>query len=372
MNYIFYQTKTKFSNTGDALINKAFIDVLRNYGSLKCNCSKDISNEFIKELGIRESEKLICDNEISFSIAILKKAIKTFFKKDKVFLFSGLGHIYSTKKDKSKIVKNIFAGFIFFIYRMFGIKIIRIGFTIGPISNGLAISEFLRSIFISDYYVRDTQSLELCHKIGIKKAKLCPDLSWVYLMGTNRILNIKKNIAINLKCSVLSEKDDNYINNIISRCEQILNLIQKNYNEDIKITFMYQVAEDKEFCIKLYNHFKDMYQCEYIDKQMDLSDAKKYFQNISINISNRMHSLLLGYKYGALPLALVDIKNHIKISQTFKDCKIDDLLVDVYGKDDKEIIYILENVQSEFNNLIEVEKLKQKEIKKVLEEIINK
>ena len=57
MNYIFYQTKTKFINTGDALINKALLDTLREYGKLQCNCSKEIPQDFIEEIGIKEGEK---------------------------------------------------------------------------------------------------------------------------------------------------------------------------------------------------------------------------------------------------------------------------------------------------------------------------
>lgn len=372
LNYIFYQTKTKFSNTGDALINKSLIEVLRNYGKLKCNCSKDISDAFIIELGIKDSEKLICNSQVAFSFAILKKAIKVFFKKDKVFLFSGLGHIYSTNCDYSKIKKNILASFMFLIYRIFGIRIVRIGFTIGPISRRLAISEFIRSIFVSDYYVRDIKSLQLCRKIGIKKAKLCPDLSWMYIANTNRALNNKKIIAINLKSSVLSEKNDEYIRSIVSRCEQILLLIQEYYSNHFTVRFMYQVADDKDFCIRLYNHFKDVYCCEYIDKQMMLSDAQDYFKDVDINISNRMHSLLLGYKYGSLPLALIDINNHVKIAQTFKDSSIDKLLVNVYNTSSEEIIYILKHRKREFNNLISMEKYNQKEIKKNLDEIFLK
>lgn len=48
MNTIYYQTKTKFNNTGDALINKALIEMLRNYGQLKCNCSKEIPEYLLR------------------------------------------------------------------------------------------------------------------------------------------------------------------------------------------------------------------------------------------------------------------------------------------------------------------------------------
>ena len=59
----------------------------------------------------------------------------------------------------------------------------------------LGITEKIRSSPINTYLVRDTQSLELCHKLGIKKASLCPDMSWLYIKGQNRKIK-KTNIVI--------------------------------------------------------------------------------------------------------------------------------------------------------------------------------
>ena len=85
MNIIYYQTKTKFINTGDALINKALLSVLRNYGNLKCNCSKDIPESFIQELGIKESERIVAESELGFVLGILKDGIESHKKNNKVF-----------------------------------------------------------------------------------------------------------------------------------------------------------------------------------------------------------------------------------------------------------------------------------------------
>lgn len=369
MNYIFYQTKTKFINTGDALINKALLDTLREYGKLQCNCSKEIPEDFIEELGIKEEEKINCKNEIIFVSTILKRAFKSKKNKDKVFIVSGLGHTFGG--SMRKVIRNLLVGFLFPIYRLFGVKIIRIGLSIGPISNLLAITEKFRSLFINEYLVRDTQSLELCHRIGIKKAKLCPDLSWLYLKEKERKGNINKNVIINLRKNILHENDENYINCMISKCEEILKEINLKTNKKMHLIFTYQVAEDKEYCKKMYEIFKNKYPSELIEDQISLKDAEKYYSLASYNISNRMHSLLLGYKYGSLPIALIDTKKHVKIEQTLIDCKLEKLAIDVYYGNKNEIEYILDNSNELLSQLFKVEKEKQIEILKILDRIFN-
>lgn len=357
MNYIFYQTKTKFTNTGDALINNSLLSVLRSYGKIKANCGNDIPKEFIQQLGINEDEKLSGYSEFNFIFAVLKYAIKAKRKGDKVFIFSGLGHTYGG--SLKKVIRNLIAGILFPIYKLFGVKVIRIGITLGPISHLLALTEVFRSFFIYKYLVRDTASLNLCHKIGIKKAELCPDMSWLYKINTSRKLNETNNVVVNLRNSTLDEYVDNkYIENIISKCEQILYTIKKSFNNELNIIVTYQVSGDKEFSLIIFNRLKNKFNVKFVPSQMNLDDVEKYYGKARYNISNRMHSLLLGYKFGALPIALIDIKEHIKITSAFYDSGLSELLIDVNSNTngtDK----IINNAEILYDRLIETEKINQ-------------
>ena len=89
MNHIYYQTKTLFSNTGDVLINKALLCKLREYGIVKANCSSEIPESFVEQLGIREGERINSNSELGFVFQILKDRIKG----SNVYIVSGLGHI---------------------------------------------------------------------------------------------------------------------------------------------------------------------------------------------------------------------------------------------------------------------------------------
>lgn len=372
MNYIFYQTKTMFSNTGDALINKSLISKLREYGKLYANCSPSIPSSFIEQLGITTEEQIKTNNEIFFALRIYKIALLNIFTTNNVFIFSGLGHTYGD--SFKKILRNLIAGLLFPIYRMLGIHIIRIGLSIGPISKGLAITEFIRSLFVSKYYVRDTMSLKLCHDIGIKKAQLCPDMSWLYKMNEARIPNNSNIVILNLRNSTFDEFiSSNYINTLIRKCKILLHTIKKEI-PNLEIIITYQVADDRDFCIMLNEELKKYFQVTFVDKQMNLTDVEYYYGKSIFNISNRMHSLLLGYKFGSLPIALLDRKEHTKISSTFEDCNLPEFLFDIYSSENdlrNQMSKMIRNKNNYYSKLISAEKKQQKLIIQILDSILN-
>lgn len=366
MNYIFYQTKTKFINTGDALINKALLDVLRDYGKLKCNCSKEIPDQFIEELGIRKDEKVISDGELSFVFNIIKQKFKN-KKGDRIYVFSGLGHHFG--KSPKKIIRNIIAGiFIFPLYRILGVKIIRIGFSLGPVSKLLGISEKIRSIPVNGYYVRDEASLKLCYKLKIKKAMLCPDMSWIYLMKEPRKTNNSNIVTVCLRESIFDTEDNKYRNNLEMKLDTILSKIS-SVNKDMKVIFSFQVAEDKDFTYYLYSKYKSKYECEFVKEQISLETAEKLYGRAEYNISNRMHSILLSYKYGCLPIVITDLKQHKKISQTLEDSNFNEIGIDIYESNDNKIEYLVKNKEEILNKIFKIEEKNQKETVKILNKI---
>ena len=367
MNYIYYQTKTKFINTGDVLINKALLDSLRNYGHLRCNCSNEIPEHFIKELGINRDEKIEAKGELKFVLDVIKQKIKS-KQNDKIYVVSGLGHHFGN--SRKKIIRNLISGLIIFpIYRLFGIQIIRIGFSIGPVSKKLGISEKIRSIFINHYYVRDKKSLELCNKYRITKTKICPDMSWIYLEKNSRKINKTKNIIVCLRNSMFDSEDIEYEKNLVMKLDLLLKKISSK-EKNIKVIFSYQVEEDCEFTKKLYKKYKYVYNCALVKEQIRLSSAEEIYGNAYINISNRMHSILLSYKYGALPIVLTDLEQHSKITQTLIDNNFENIGIDIYNNNNN-IDFLLDNHDKILNYMFSIEKEKQEEINVILNKIFN-
>ena len=80
--------------------------------------------------------------------------------------------------------------------------------------------------------------------------------------------------------------------------------------------------------------FSSYPQIEVIPELVTLDNTNDYYGQSQIVVTNRLHVLLLSYKYGALPIGLTDLKGHKKIHGIFNDNGLEDLLIDIYAGDD--------------------------------------
>ena len=143
---------------------------------------------------------------------------------------------------------------------------------------------------------------------------------------------------------------------------------------DLKIIVAYQVAEDALFCGYLAGLLRSDYEVEFIDKQMTLDDAREVYRKAAFTMSNRLHSLLLSYKYGCVPIALVDREENMKIVSTFEDCGLGELLINI--GDDSSVWgallgHIIDNKEKLYHKIVAVEAQKQKEIIACLDSIFS-
>lgn len=323
---------------------------LRQYGTILANCSPQTPQDFLQSLSLCSNEVCPSSGQFGFAWNVLKKAIYAKIHGDKVYICSGLGHIYG--HSNRKMIQNIFAAFLFMCYRMLGVTIVRIGFGIGPISKSLAVTEFLRALFVKYYLVRDTYSLQLCHSVGITKAKLCPDMSWLYRRHTTtqkKAVNSLLGGVINISLRCLSGSRDNQM--LFESVDRLLAKFLKRFT-DYQIIVSYQVTQDKELANDLFHYLKDRYkEVTKRDEQLTLDNAGDFYERIDFNISNRLHSLLLGCYYGALPVALVDYDCNGKITSLFEDIKMDSLLVDLHNIDDNKVESFIHNKKELMNRL---------------------
>ena len=362
MNHIYYQTKTKYTNTGDALINSALINELRKYGVLHANCGAEIPIEFLNALGLHEDERELATGEIFFVKAVVKQAIMSKRNGDRVFVFSGPGDLYGG--GRRLVIRNLLSGLVFPIFRLCGVTIVRIGRSVGPISRMMALSEWIRGLFLSYYYVRDTGTLERCHKIGIKKAKLCPDLSWIYHSDHLKRINKTNAVMVNMRTSIFDDIEEGFVESTFNKCRHVLAELNDSVDGGIKIYVAYQVAEDREFCKWIAEQLKQSYDVVFIDHQMQLHELEKYYSKVDYHMSNRMHSLLVGYKYGSLPIALIDTEKHTKIAATFCDCQMEKLMVDIHAPSG--VCDLINKRETLMHRLFDYEEQCQKRIQQIL------
>lgn len=368
MRYIFYQTKTYYTNSGDALINNALITALREYGRIYANCERGVPQDFLSMLGLLPGEELFSDSEFGFVKAIITCAVRHRKEGGKVYVFSGPGDMYGG--SYRLVFRNIASGAIFLILRLFGVKIVRIGRSVGPVSRLMAFSEWFRSLFLTHYYVRDTLSQQRCRKMGIGKVQMCPDLSWIYHMDHPRRKNNTQVAMVNLRNAIFDDIEQSFIDTTLQKCEEVLCALNEELGGSLKVCVAYQTAEEEEFSRTVYERLREHYDTELIGCQMKLNEFEKYYGCVDYHISNRMHSLLAGYKYGSLPIALIDTKKHIKIAATLNDCGLHDLMVDIHETEVKAKAHMfVHNREQLLQEILRCEDANCRHLKAVLSEI---
>lgn len=370
MNHIFYQTKTKYTNTGDALINHALIGALRSYGRIHANCSSDIPPDFLDALGILPEERIVSDSEFAFIKSVIRCAVQGRKTGEKAYVFSGPGDLYGG--GRRLVVRNFVSALIFLVFRCAGVTIVRIGRSVGPISRLMAVSERVRCAFLSHYYVRDSRSLRRCREMGIRNVEWSPDLSWIYDPNHAQRINHTNTVMVNLRNSIFDDVDARFVEKTLEKCEELLTELDRCLDGKMKVLVAYQIAEDASFSRSVYERLRTKFTAEYVDHQMRLEELEDYYSMADFHISNRMHSLLTGYKYGSLPVALIDSENHIKISATLRDCDLEELIVDIYEDGSAERICTLaEKRVSLMHKLFGCEKEMQRKIADTLEHVFS-
>ena len=198
-------------------------------------------------------------------------------------------------------------------------------------------------------------------------------MSWLYNQRHTSHINDTNIVLLNFRNSeYLNSAHTLSKDPILQKCIEALSFLQSEMKQDLKVVVAYQVKEDYLYCKYLSAVLSDCFDVTFIEKQMDLEDAGKIYRTVSYTLSNRMHSLLLCYKYGALPIALVDFRKNIKIVSTFEDCNLQKLLIDINGKDmEQSLSNILHNRQQYYEDLLSIENEKCNEVVDCLNSIFH-
>ena len=322
---IYFQGNTQFENTGDVLINKSLIEIFRNYGNIVVN-DQNLPDFYKSALGLKQ-EEFSTNAKGGFLRQLFKNAMKSRFKKGKrVVLVAGPpGHIFGNSKKKIK--KNLEYTTFLVALTMMGVRILRLGFSMGPIGKQQAVSEKIRAWFTHHYLVRDSISLELAHSIGINKAKYFPDLAWMYnANGVDLSLEKKDEIIFSFRASIY--KDDSgerYKENLINNLVYLMDHLKDRFK--VKIT--YQVLQDYGFCREIFEKLSGQgYAVRFMEEQVTLETAGNAYKNGAAIITNRLHGALLAAKYKVLPMVLTDIDKHLKIKGIYCDAGLQELLLE--------------------------------------------
>jgi len=370
-NLIFFQGNTQYENSGDVLINASLVTLFKAKGHFIINDS-EMPEEYIVGIGIEPNERISYYNR-GFILYALTSCLSRFFNrsKPKVYLIAGPpGHLFGDSLKKA--ARTVVSASVLFLFRLFGGKIIKIGFSVGPIGSLLAKTESFRANFVNHYLVRESLSLSFSRQIGIKKARFFPDLAWIYTPPNYKKAAVRNRIVLSFRNSItLHDKDNAYLEKLKNNLFYLLDSLDV---QKFELEIIYQVKMDYQFCAKLYDELKGHYQVSFREHQIDLDNAHEVYSDAYFVLTNRLHCALLAYKYGALPIVLTAAKDHLKIRGIYGDAGIDHMILNVdRPKEDnlKALRLILGNSDRELKHIDAVSKKYSDDAQKIIDEIFN-
>ncbi|WP_237884453.1 polysaccharide pyruvyl transferase family protein [Pseudomonas sp. PGPR40] len=319
---IYFEPAGQIENTGDLLINKVALDLVRKYGEIIVN-DNDTPRWFVDEI-TGGNDTLASSSNSSLFASIFFEAIR---RRSETYLLLPPGDI--SRKGMKSSIGTIVKSSKLFILRLVGCKIIRLGFSIGPFDKANAISESIQSFAYRVYGVRDSHSLKFGKDIRINNLIFFPDFSWYYKPDTDRLgtFEHENHIVLSFRSNANGIKHDS---SYLEKIKEILSRFLAENPSSSKVTICYQVAYDREGCRDLYDELRKKnhhLQFEFIDKKLSLSECNEIYSKSSLVISNRLHVLMLAAINGAKIIALTKLGHNKKIANLFADNRIDACIV---------------------------------------------
>lgn len=363
---IFYKTTAAFDNTGEVLIYKSLLEQLRPYGQIVIDDHNEKSAIFLEKIGVKQDELLSTYSPCPFILAMLLSALTQVVSTRKVAFVTGLGeHRYTTVKSS---VKNFSAACLLALLKLLGVKVVRIGMSMHIAGLLPKFSERILSMFVDHYYVRDSLSQRMCRDAGVKCAKIAPDLSWAYAVDCQKIDDESSEVT---NCifsfrSSLYKGDISKIENLKEAIVILAHTLIRQYGCSIQIT--YQVGTDANFAHELYQTLSRQHDNVFlVEELITLENAGSFYGHAQLVFSNRLHTLLLSYKYGAVPIGFIDKSNQKKIVGIFEDVGLEDLLIDFEYV--KRASFGFPHVRDAINKIRDVEKKNRTELQNILNNI---
>jgi polysaccharide pyruvyl transferase WcaK-like protein len=282
-NYSFFSIKTQFENVGDALINREMIELAAKNSQVYVDLSR-CPESFKNTLNLTSNNI----NLVSGSFALFHKMIMKSFNNNQAFYFLSPGGYLGEIEGKEFISKYINAGILFFLTKVFKVKICHIGVSYERIGSKFIKLLSRRSKLLHKHLLRDEISKSYADKNKIQNNGTMPDLAFnIFINEPNKVVNSKK-ICFSFRTDQYKDQFNDVKNFIIN--------LSKKLPTDTKFKFFAQVERDvsnMQALTDIVNSFPDL-NASFESSVRSLQECYSFYDDCDLIISNRLHVLLMG------------------------------------------------------------------------------
>ena len=314
----FYHLNTQFKNTGDLLINQVYIRLLSAKGDVYVE-DHGKPDDFVDALLTAHVYRLSAFAPTYHTVSqfLLSPEAKQVREENECYFVYVPGDMF--RSGLKSTAAHVLALRIPFLLRLRGIKILRIGVSMGKLDPLNALTESLASMLYHAYAVRDSTSHALAKRYKFSNLHSIPDLAWAYkgsplLAGDDVqermvVLSFRSNTYGTIHQSA-------YLSELIGSLRSILEMSDLRAH---KIVIAYQVAYDRQAACELAATLSVSFDVKLIDEQLGLEKAYHLYQRATCVISNRLHVLLLAIRANTLAIPYIDPEDNQKIVSIYED-----------------------------------------------------
>lgn len=331
----YFVCATLYDNLGDLIINKMLIDELCKYGKVYVD-TYHVPVHFSKHLLVNPNT---IDVYANYHVSAKRVGIGNMFRYYSFLKNNMIGLVTRSPGPVSEPNLKIRLGFklVNYIAKLSGAKVAYFG---NCCSAHIPKNEILRNNGANQIFMRSNASVNFAKKF-LDNVDYIPDMA--YLLPIHKNPKTVKKVIVDYRSSE-NENDESLT--------ELQILISEFRKRGYAVEIYYQVASDKDHADLLYSKLKD----EGVTFRSNIVwfDDLDYYKDKSFVISNRLHSLITGAAYGAIPIARISSDyTMLKIKHVFNS-SFSDNLNSYLGVESKiNVSYLIENENTIRSSLYE-------------------
>lgn len=302
---------TQYTNLGDIVLNKVLIEQLALRGSII-----SIGNGERPPPALEQVLQRLAHRRLTWP-TFLKYILGTMFDRHvRVLCLNPGGY----RGDLA--VRNYINAMTYAAARLFGVRLLRIGFSLGPLTERRRRLERLQARLFDVCAVRDRTSLAELAESARSRVRLLPDLA---LMATDigspaGAANPRPLLLISLR------EGDGERFAMYHRLSEALQQLADEHH--LRLVFVAQVKRDAAHLQALARSVASEFRMLDTDDPDVLTRLNELYSAAAILVTNRMHAGIFAAMNGCIPAALIRPAHDLKIVGVMQDARLDGLVHD--------------------------------------------